>query len=111
MELNEQTLRQILEEQRGEYQRYIGVVAEDFKSQVKLVVEALAGMQEQLTALRDMVARNTEDIEMIKVDIEIMKSELAIIRRDLKEKVGRDEIAVLEARVAKLEQAARTKSR
>ena len=43
-----------------------------------------------------MVARNTEDIEM-------MKGDLSIIRRDRKEKVGRDELAVLEARVAKLE--------
>ena len=50
-----------------------------------------------------MVARNTEDIEMMKVDIEIMKGELSIIRRDRKEKVERDELAVLEARVAKLE--------
>jgi hypothetical protein len=62
-----------------------------------------------LIALRDMVARNTEDIELIKVDTEIMRSELSIIRRDLKEKAGRDELAVLEARVAVLERNARTR--
>ena len=33
----------------------------------------------------------------------MMRSELSIIRRDLKEKVGRDEFSVLEARIAKLE--------
>jgi len=36
----------------------------------------------------------------------MIRSELSIIRCDLKEKVGRDKLAVLEARVAKLEQTA-----
>jgi hypothetical protein len=57
-----------------------------------------------------MVAKNTEDIELIKIDIEVMKAELGIIRRDLKEKVGRDELAVLEARVAMLERSGRARS-
>src|SRR3990172_4850025 len=100
MELNEQTLQQILTGQREEYQRYLGVVAEDFKSHVKLIAESLAGTQEQLTAIRDMVAKNTEDIEIIKMELSIMRS-------DLKEKVGRDEFGVLEVRVAKLERRAR----
>ena len=100
MEINEQTLQQILASQREEYQRYLGVVAEDFKSHVKLIAESLAGTQEQLTAIRDMVAKNTEDIEIIKMELSIMRS-------DLKEKVGRDEFGVLEVRVAKLERRAR----
>ena len=37
-----------------------------------------------------------------------MKADRSIIRRDLKEKVGRDDLAVLEARVAKLEKQPRT---
>ena len=70
-----------------------------------------------------MVARNTADIEMIKLEIlamkaevegiklemEMMRSELSIIRSDLKAKVGRDELAVLEARVAKLERTGRAR--
>ena len=107
MELNEQTLEQILTRQREEYQRYMGVQVEGLRSEIKLVAEIVAGIQEQLIALREMVAKNTEDIELIKIDIEVMKAELAIIRKDLKEKVGRDELAVLEARVAKLERSGR----
>ena len=96
MELDEGTLRDILASQRVEYQRYLGVVTEDFKSQVQLIAESLGGMQTQLTIIRDMVVKSTEDIEVIKM-------ELSVIRRDLKEKVGRDEFTVLEARVAQLE--------
>jgi hypothetical protein len=120
MELNEQTLEQILTRQREEYERlldassqetrlHMGVLIEDVKSDIKLISESFGEMQHQLVALRDMVAKNTEDIELIKVDTEIMRSELSIIRRDLKEKAGRDELAVLEARVAVLERSARTR--
>ncbi len=129
MELNEQTLEQILTRQdekfdralkllgerfdhalarQGEqFQQYMGVQVEGLRSDIKLLAEAFSGQQEQLIALRDMVARNTEDLALIRTDIEIMKAELGIIRRDLKEKAGRDELAVLEARVAKLERSGR----
>lgn len=100
MEINEGTLREILAHEREEYQRYIGVLAEDFKSQSRLIAESLSGVQTQLIVIRDMVVRNTEDIELIKM-------ELSVIRKDLKEKVGRDEFAVLEARIARLEGASR----
>lgn len=96
MEINEQELKNILAEQRQEYQRYLGVVTEGFESEVKLIAESLSGVQQQLSAIRDMVAKNTEDIEVIKM-------ELQIIRHDLKEKVGREEFVLLENRVSKME--------
>ncbi len=50
-----------------------------------------------MPAIRDLVGKNTHDIEMMKVELEaikletkIMRSELSIIRRDSKEKVERD---------------------
>lgn len=96
MELSEVKLKKILKEQRQEYQRYLGVVAEDFSDKLKLIAESAAGIQKQLIALRDMVARNTEDIEIIKMDIEAMK-------HLLKKKVDFDEFATLEKRVTLLE--------
>ena len=98
MEINEKKLENILKEQREEYQRYSGVLAENSESQLKLVVESLMGIQKQLISLREMVAKNTEDIEIIKMDIHIIKD-------DLKQKVGREELIVLEKRVAILEKA------
>jgi len=96
MEINEKKLKEILKRQRDEYQRYLGVLAENFESQIKLIAESLYGVQEQLIAIRDMVAKNTEDIEVIKMDI-------SIIRNDLKEKVDRDEFVALEKRLHLLE--------
>lgn len=51
---------------------------------------------EDIEIIRDMVVRNTEDIEIIKMNIGIIKS-------DLKEKVDRDEFVALEKRLYLLE--------
>jgi ribosomal protein S9 len=96
MEINEEKLKKVLEEQRKEYQRHLDVVAEDFKSQIKILAKTTGGIQEQLIAIREMVAKNTEDIEIIKMDIQFIKQEL-------KHKVDRDEFEALEKRVLILE--------
>lgn len=106
MELNEQTLEQILTRQREEYQRYMGVLAEGLRADIKLIAEGHGALREEMKV--EFAAVRTET-EAIRLELEMIRSELSIIRRDLKEKVGRDELAILEARVAKLEQAARMK--
>lgn len=99
MEINDQKLGQILKDQREEYQRYLGVLGENFESQVKLIAESMIGIQSQLVAIRDMVSKNTEDIEEIKL-------EMHIVRGDLKSKAGHEEYNLLEQRISKLEKAA-----
>lgn len=117
MELTETGLKTILQEQREEYQRYLGVLSGNFTSQVKLVAEALVGVQQQLTSVKEMVAKNTEDIEVMKVetlamkvdmtamrrDVEVMKGDISIIKQGLKQKVDQEEFMLLEKRVAALE--------
>ena len=131
MEINKEKLGKILREQREEYQRHLDVIAEDFKSQTKLIAESISAQQEQLSALREiaaknaesivdlqtqiiaireMVAKNTEDIEMMKAgimamkkDIEIIKTDVSSIKYELKRKVNRDEFEALEKRVLFLE--------
>ena len=71
-------------------------MTENFESQVKLIAESVSGIQEQLIAIRDMVAKNTEDIKIMKMDISIIKG-------SLKEKVDRDEFVALEKRLYLLE--------
>jgi hypothetical protein len=93
----------ILKEQREEYQRHLDVVVEGFVSQVKLIAESISGIQEQLIALREMVAKNTEDIEKIKMEMMVMKSDIQIIKQNLKLKVDVDDFTALEKRVALLE--------
>lgn len=110
MEINDQKLEQILTKQKEDFQRYLGVVVESFESQVKLIAESMIGMQNQLTAIRDMVAKNTKDIEEMKIEIHIntgditeIKENINIIRGDLRSKTSQDEFTMLEGRVAKLE--------
>ena len=96
MEINKREIKKILTEQRKDYQHYLGTFTESFESQVKLIAESVSGIQDQLIAIRDMVTKNTEDIEMIKINMGIIKS-------DLKEKVDRDEFAAFEKRLYLLE--------
>jgi len=58
MEIQEEKLEDILKSQREEYQRYLGVLAENFESQLKLVIKSLKGTQDQLIALRQMVEKD-----------------------------------------------------
>ncbi len=96
MEINEKNLEKILVKQRKEYERHIGALAEDFTDQLKMIAESVSGIQQQLVVLREMVAKNTEDIEIIKIDIGLMK-------RELRRKVDIDEFELLEKRVIFLE--------
>lgn len=85
-----------IKKQREEFQTFIGALAEDFIAQVKLLAESVSDLQRQIVVIRDMVARNTEDIEVIKTDIEMMKNML-------RKKVDAEEFASLEKRVLILE--------
>src|SRR3989338_1189776 len=48
MELTDQSLKEILKEQREEYQRYLGILQEESQSQFKLLAEALDGVEQKL---------------------------------------------------------------
>ena len=88
----EQNFQQFSEEVK----RHFDVVAEDLSSKIKLIAESVSGIQEQLIAIRDMVAKNTEDIEVIKMDAESIKQ---MLRR----KVDIEEFEMLEKRVLAVE--------
>jgi hypothetical protein len=96
MDIQEKKLEEILKNQREEYQRYLGVLAENFGSQLKLIVESLSGTQNQLVALREMVAKNTEDLEIMRMDLHILKDNLT-------EKISREEFKIIEKRIDLLE--------
>ena len=96
MDIQEKKLEEILKNQREEYQRYLGVLAENFGSQLKLIGESLSGTQNQLVALREMVAKNTEDLEIMRMDLHILKDNLT-------EKISREEFKIIEKRIDLLE--------
>ncbi|MCL5407390.1 MAG: hypothetical protein M1429_02755 [Patescibacteria group bacterium] len=89
-------IEKILKKQREEYQRYLKIFSEDVNSKFKIIGEGISGILEGQKSIREMVAKNSEDIEIIKMDISFIKS-------GLKEKVDRDEFTALEKRVIFLE--------
>ncbi len=110
--------------QRKEFERYTGALNEHFGDQVKVIAEIASGIQAQLVAIRDMVAQNTEDIAIMKIelrkhtediaaikqelsrhteDITAIKMDLTSIKNMLRQKVDVEEFALLERRVARLE--------
>ncbi|MCP6718212.1 MAG: hypothetical protein KJI70_01515 [Patescibacteria group bacterium] len=108
--MDEQKLKIILEEQRKQYENYFGVVAERLESQNKLIAESVLGVQEQLVVLRNIVAKNSESMKNLHVmvaknaeNIEIIKSDVQFIKQGLKRKVDQDEFENLEKRVIFLE--------
>jgi len=91
MELNGQTLRIILTEQREEYQqgidvvltetRHIGVPVEGLRSDVKGIAEGNATLRQEMA---DRFQDVKLDMEQIRLEMEMMRSELSIVRSDLK---------------------------
>ena len=118
METNEKNLeklferhdKKVLEGMEEKFQRHIGILAEDFSSQLKGVADSVSGANQRLDVVMEMVAKNTEDIDGIKgsmnlmqSDIDVIKSDISTIKFDLKNKVDLDEFKSLEKRVLFLE--------
>lgn len=79
-----------------ETKRHFDVVAEDFKSEIGILAEQVAANTEKLEEHDQRFNKIDDTLEVIKLDIEFIKN-------DLKQKVGRDEFAILEKRISMLE--------
>ena len=93
MEITENKLKEILTEQRNEYQHFIGIMKEDTNSQFQL-------MGEQFKDIKETLGDIMEDISIIKTDVQFLKS-------SLKKKVDYDEFDELSKRVSLLESKSR----
>ena len=76
--------------------RRLGVVVEDIRDSIQLLAESVSGIQSQLISIRDMVAKNAADIEVMKMNIELIK-------HSLKQKADNADLSALERRVSLLE--------
>ena len=113
--------KKINKKQLSPSERHFGVVLEDIDSKLDLLVEEHQGLNNKVEELDVKVDRLNSKVEEldIKVDVvdrkvenmrtemdykfEIVFDELRLIRNELKEKVGRDEFALLEKRIVALE--------
>lgn len=88
----------------------VGVLIEEFTSQIKFIGEGLLGLNKKVDMLEvkvDKLGFRLDKIEIrlnkIEGDIEVIKMDIEIIKHDLKNEISRDEFIVLERRVALLE--------
>jgi len=87
--MEEKDFKILIKEQTEEINRHSSMLLEEFQSQLKIVSEVQVEHSRKLDALLEMVAKNTENIEVIK----------SMLRR----KVDIEEFEALEKRVMLLE--------
>lgn len=98
MELNEKSLKNILqeqreeftthvdkkiEEQREEFQRSVGVIAEDFRHDMAAIGEQYTGIKETLNSHTEMIVSLKEDMEIVKTDVVLLKEDMGTVKTDL----------------------------
>ncbi len=88
----------------------VGVILEGIRSDFKIFGETLLDVKKKGDATFEAVGELKEDVAVLKEDMIFVKGELGLIRNELKEKVSRDEFALLEKRVLSLEKTARARN-
>lgn len=73
----------------------VGVKVEAVQSELKTVAEGVVVANQRLDRLEPLV----EKVEAITVDVEVIKVTVEGIKRDLKQKVDRDEFSALEVKL------------
>jgi hypothetical protein len=96
MEITENKLREILTEQRTEFQHVVGIFKEDLESKINLVAEQYQEIKTTQKTQTEMIGSLMEDVQIIKSDVQFLKVEL-------KRKVDYDEFDALTKRVSLLE--------
>ncbi len=81
-------------------ERHFGVVLEDIDSKLGLVAEGVGTLDKKIDKVDQKVDNLKNEMDY---KFELVFDELRLIRNDLKEKIGRDEFALLEKRVIALE--------
>ncbi len=100
MEITENKLKEILTEQRTEFQHVVGIFKEDLESKINLIAEQYQDIKATQKTQTEMIGSLMEDVQIIKSDVQFLKVEL-------KRKVDYDEFDALTKRVALLESKSR----
>ncbi len=95
MEITENKLREILTEQRTEFQHVVGIFKEDLGSKINLIAEQYQEIKTTQKIQTEMIGSLMEDVQIIKSDVQFLKVEL-------KRKVDYDEFDALTKRVSLL---------
>jgi len=101
-EYKEETKRHF-DEKTEETKRHFDVVAEDLKGKMDTISEQVAGNTEDITSIKEKLEEHDQRFNKIDETLETIKLDIEFIKNDLKQKISRDEFAILEKRVSMLE--------
>jgi hypothetical protein len=76
MDIAENKLKEILAEQRAEFQHVIGIFKGDIEAKIKLIVEQCQKIKTTQKAHTEMIGSLMEDVQIIKSDGKFLKAEL-----------------------------------
>jgi len=99
-ELFQERTEKLIVEQRKEFERHTGALREDFSSQLQGVADSVSGANQRLDTVIEMVAKNTEDIEVMKGDMNLMRSDIKELKDDVS--VLKEDVSVLKEDVGVL---------
>lgn len=83
--------------------RVVAEVVTDLKDRIVSLEIRLASLENTVDSMFEMIVKNTEDIEMIKIDILGVKKKLKEINTKLDRKTDANELAKIDKRVTFLE--------
>lgn len=75
MEITENKLKEILSEQRTEFQHVVGIFKEDLESKINLIAEQYQDIKSIQKSQTEMIGSMMEDIQIIKSDVQFLKRE------------------------------------
>jgi hypothetical protein len=74
MEITENKLKEILTEQRTEFQHVVGIFKEDLESKINLIAEQYQEIKSTQKTHTGMIGALMEDVHIIKSDVHFPKS-------------------------------------
>ena len=69
MEITENKLKEILTEQRTEFQHVVGIFKEDLESKINLIAEQYQDIRSTQKSHTEMIGSSMEDVQIIKSDV------------------------------------------
>jgi uncharacterized small protein (DUF1192 family) len=73
------------DETKEDIKRYLGILAEDFKDKLNIVIDAQMDIKRDVAELKEDVAVLKKDVARLKVDVAELKEDVAVLKKDVAE--------------------------
>ena len=96
-------MKQVVQESNKNSERYIGIVAEEFQSQLKGVAENVSGLHEKVDSMQVDLETVKNDVGVLKTNVSVLKYDVEEIKITLRSKADLKDLVALDKRVVVLE--------